>query len=142
MTKITSSMSFGLFLDVLTGSRVTEDEETTATSGPDEAVRSGGVMERLIHDTGPFPGCCCGLLHPQCSHQCRHFRSCKNAQIYTSSHFNSTISFDFSIRSNKMILLYIFVSGFPFFPHKCHRHLLYHKSSAENVQKSRIRKVL
>ncbi len=31
-------------------------EETTATSGPDEAVRAGGVTERLIHDTGPFPG--------------------------------------------------------------------------------------
>ncbi len=57
-------MSFGLSLDALAGSGVSEDEETTATSGPDEAVRSGGVMERLIHDTGPFPGCCCGLLHP------------------------------------------------------------------------------
>ncbi len=31
-------------------------EETSATSGRDEAVRAGGVTERLIHDTGPFPG--------------------------------------------------------------------------------------
>ncbi len=29
-------------------------EETSATSGPDEAVRAGGVMEHLIHDTGSF----------------------------------------------------------------------------------------
>ncbi len=57
-------MSFGLSLDALAGSRVTEDEETTAASGPDEAVRAGGVTERLIHGTGPFPGRCCGLLHP------------------------------------------------------------------------------
>ncbi len=57
-------MSFGLSLDALAGSGVTEDEETTLTSGPDEAVRAGGVMERLIHGTGPFPGCCCKLLHP------------------------------------------------------------------------------
>ncbi len=62
-------MSFGLSLDALAGSGVTEDEETSAASGPDEAVRAGGVMERLIHDTGPFPGYCCGLLHPHCSHQ-------------------------------------------------------------------------
>ncbi len=62
-------MSFGLSLNALAGSGVTEDEETTAASGPDEAVRSGGVMERLIHGTGPFPGCCCGLLHHHCSHQ-------------------------------------------------------------------------
>ncbi len=57
-------MSFGLSLDALAGSGVTEDEESTATSGSDEAVKSGAVMERLIHDTGPFPGRCCGLLHP------------------------------------------------------------------------------
>ncbi len=57
-------MYFGLSLDVHTGSGVTEDEETTAASGPDETVRAGGVMERLIHGTGPFPGYCCGLLHP------------------------------------------------------------------------------
>ncbi len=38
-------------------------EETSATSGPDEAVRSGGVMERLIYGTGSSLGCCCGLLH-------------------------------------------------------------------------------
>ncbi len=62
-------MSFGLFLDALAGSGVTDDEETTAASGPDEAKRAGGVMEHLIHGTGPFPGCCCGLLHPHCSHQ-------------------------------------------------------------------------
>ncbi len=64
LTKITFFMSFGLSLDALTGAGVTEDEETTVTSGSDEAVRAGGVMEHLIHDTGPFPGCCCGLLHP------------------------------------------------------------------------------
>ncbi len=39
-----SSMSFGLFIDALADSGLTEDEETTATSGPDEAVRAGGVM--------------------------------------------------------------------------------------------------
>ncbi len=43
-------MSFGLSLDA--GFGVTEDKETTATSGPDEAVRAGGVTERLIHGTG------------------------------------------------------------------------------------------
>ncbi len=48
-------MSFGLPLDALAGSGVTEDEETTAASGPDETVRAGGVMELLIHGTGPFP---------------------------------------------------------------------------------------
>ncbi len=61
-------MSFGLSLDALVGSGVTDDE-TTVTSGPDEAVRAGGVTERLIHGTGSFPGCCCGLLHPHCSQQ-------------------------------------------------------------------------
>ncbi len=50
-------------LDALAGSGVTEEKETIATSGPDEAVRAGGVMEHLIHGTGPFPGGCCGLLH-------------------------------------------------------------------------------
>ncbi len=45
-------MSFGLSLDALAGSGVTEDKETTVTSGPYEAVRAGGVMERLIHGTG------------------------------------------------------------------------------------------
>ncbi len=63
------SISFGLSLDVLAGSGVTEDEVTTVTSSPVEAVRAGGVMERLIYGTGSFPGCCCGLLHPHCSQQ-------------------------------------------------------------------------
>ncbi len=62
-------MSFGLSLDVLASSGLTDDEETTAASGPDEAVKAGGVMECLIHSTRPFPGCCCGLLYPHCSHQ-------------------------------------------------------------------------
>ncbi len=31
-----------------TGSGLTDDEETTATSRSDEAVRAGGVMEGLI----------------------------------------------------------------------------------------------
>ncbi len=44
-------------------------EEITATSGPDEAVRSGAVMEHLIHGTGSFPGCCFGFLLSQCTHQ-------------------------------------------------------------------------
>ncbi len=30
------------------GSGVTDDAETTATSGPDEAVRSGAVMQHLM----------------------------------------------------------------------------------------------
>ncbi len=91
-----------LSLDALAGSGVTEEEGTIETSSPDEAVRSGGVMEFLIHGTGPFPGCCCGLLNPHCSHQ--------SADISDqSSHFNNTVSFDFCIRSNKIILLYIFV---------------------------------
>ncbi|ROI15545.1 hypothetical protein DPX16_0777 [Anabarilius grahami] len=42
--------------DALAGSGLTEDEETKATSGPDEPVRAGGVMEGLVHDTEPFPG--------------------------------------------------------------------------------------
>ncbi len=47
----------------------------------------------------------------------RHFRSCKDAQTqYKNSNFNSTMSFAFCISSNKMSLLYIFVSGSPFFP--------------------------
>ncbi len=37
-------MFFGLSIYALTGSGVTEDETTTAASGPDEAVRTGGVM--------------------------------------------------------------------------------------------------
>ncbi len=71
-------MSFGLSLDALAGSGVTDDEETTATTGPDEAVKAGGVMEGLIHGTG----CCCGLsiLSAQLTPVCRHFRSYKNAQ--------------------------------------------------------------
>ncbi len=36
-------ISFGLSLDALAGSGLTEDEETTATSSPVEAVRSGGI---------------------------------------------------------------------------------------------------
>ncbi len=37
------------FLDALgvSGAGVTEDVEATATSGPDEAIRAGGVMEGL-----------------------------------------------------------------------------------------------
>ncbi len=35
-------------LDALAGSGVTEEKEKIATSGPDEAVRAGGVMEHLI----------------------------------------------------------------------------------------------
>ncbi len=62
-------MSFGLSLDDLIGSGLAEYEETTATSGPDETVRAGEVMEHLIHGTGPLPGCCCKLLHPHCTHQ-------------------------------------------------------------------------
>ncbi len=64
------------------------------------------------------------------------------------SHFNSTVSFDLCIRSNKIIILYIFVSGSPpFFSHKCYRHialqvLLHHRRSAAKAQESRIRKVL
>ncbi len=46
-------MSFGLFLDDPTGSGVTDDEETTAASGPDEAVRAGAVMKHLIHGSRP-----------------------------------------------------------------------------------------
>ncbi len=59
------------------------------------------------------------------------------------SHFNSTVSFDFCIRSNKIIILYIFVSGSPpFFSHKCYRHialqvLLHHRRSAAKAQESR-----
>ncbi len=99
LTKITSSMSFGLSLDDLAGSGLTDDEETTATSGPDEAV-----ISRMLLWTSP------SSLHTAV---CGHFRSYKNAQTYKSSHFNNTMSFDFFIRSNEMIFLYIFVSGFP-----------------------------
>ncbi len=42
-------MSFGFSLDALVGSGFTEDEETTATSSPDEAVRAGGVIMALDH---------------------------------------------------------------------------------------------
>ncbi len=63
------SISFGLSLDALAGFGLTEEEETTVTSSPVEAVRAGGVMERLIYGTGSFPGCCCGLHHPHCSQQ-------------------------------------------------------------------------
>ncbi len=52
-TKVTPSMIFGVFLDALSGSELTEDEETTAASGAEETTRAGGVMERLIHGTGP-----------------------------------------------------------------------------------------
>ncbi|KAL0151181.1 hypothetical protein M9458_053515 [Cirrhinus mrigala] len=69
LTKITSSLSFSLFQDALAGSELTDDEEATATSGPDEGTRAGGVMEGLIHGTRPFPGCCCGFLLSQCTHQ-------------------------------------------------------------------------
>ncbi len=56
MTKITSSIFFFLSLDALAGSGTTEDEETTATSGPDEAVKAGRVTECLIHATESFSG--------------------------------------------------------------------------------------
>jgi len=68
--------SCGLSLEALAGSGVTEEEMTIAKSGPDEAVTAGGVMTRLIHGSGPFTGCCWGLLHPHC----RHFRSYKSTQ--------------------------------------------------------------
>ncbi len=90
-------MSFGLSLDALAGSGVTDDGVT----GPDEAVRAGGVTERLIHGTRSFPGCCCGLLHLHCSQQSADMSD------------PAKISFDFCFRSKKTILLYIFVSGFP-----------------------------
>ncbi|KAL0195056.1 hypothetical protein M9458_008628, partial [Cirrhinus mrigala] len=35
-------------LNALAGSELTDDEEDTATSGPDEGTRAGGVMEGLI----------------------------------------------------------------------------------------------
>ncbi|XP_048025242.1 retinoic acid receptor beta-like [Megalobrama amblycephala] len=54
------SMSMSMTTYGLAASRLTEDEEITVTSGPDEAIRAGGVMEALIHGTIPFPGCCCG----------------------------------------------------------------------------------
>ncbi len=76
LTKTTSSMSFGVSLDALAGSGVTDDEETKVTSSPDEAVKAGGVMQRLIHGTGPFPGCCwtspSSLLTPVCSRAARN----------------------------------------------------------------------
>ncbi|XDV48919.1 hypothetical protein PO909_018267, partial [Leuciscus waleckii] len=59
ISRIKSSISLGLFL-ALDGSGLNEDEEATATSGPHEATRAGGVMEGLIHGSAPLPGCCCG----------------------------------------------------------------------------------
>ncbi len=110
-------MSFGLSLDARACSGVTEDEETTVTSSPVEAVRSGGVMERLIYGTGSFPGCCCGLLHPHCSQQPADISDPAKMHKHNTKTviLNSTISFAFCISSNKMSLLYIFVSGIPLF---------------------------
>ncbi len=146
LTKITSSVSFSLSLDALAGSGVTDDEETTATTGPDEAVKAGGVMEGLIHGTG-----CCwdspsSVLSSHHSadisdHTKMHKHNKKKSAILT-------VSFDFCIRSNKIIILYIFVSGSPpFFSHKCYRHIAlqvlpHHRRSAAKAQESRIRKVL
>ncbi|ROL41430.1 hypothetical protein DPX16_6828 [Anabarilius grahami] len=48
----------------LAGSGLTEDEEIIATSGPDVAIRAGGVMEGLIHSATPFPGSAV-TLHPR-----------------------------------------------------------------------------
>ncbi len=84
-------MSFGLSLDALTGSGVTEDEETTVTSGPDETVRAGGVMEGLIHGTGSFTGCCCGLLHPHCSQQSADISVPAKMHKYNTKCFRSII---------------------------------------------------
>ncbi len=133
-------MSFGLSLDALAGSGLTEDEETTVTSSPVEAVRAGGVMERLIYDTGSFPGCCCGLLHPHCSQQpadisdpAKTHKHNRKAVILTAQcHLISVLEV------TKLFLTLYFC--FPFY--KFRRHLLHHKSSASNVQQSRIRKVL
>ncbi len=108
-------MSFSLSLDVLAGSGVTEDEETTATSGSDEAVRVGGVIERIIHGTIPFPGC-----YVPFSILTAHI-SLQTFQIQQKCNTKSVIltaqcPLLFCIRSNKIILLYIVVLGFPFFP--------------------------
>ncbi len=104
-------MSFSLSLDAFAGSGVTEDEETTATSGPDEAVRAGGVMEHLIHDTGQFPGCCGGLLHPHqstdISDLAKMHKHNRKAVILTARcHLISVLEV-------RKFLLYIFVSCFP-----------------------------
>ncbi len=136
-------MYFGLSLDALAGSGLTEEEETTATSSPDEAVRAGGVMEHL-HSRMLLWTSQSSLLTPVC----RHFRSYKDAQTQCkSSHFNNTMSFDFCIRSNKIILRYIFVSGFPpFFSQTLPSPFLAGPAPpqkiAVNAQESRIRKVL
>ncbi len=68
-------------------------EETSATSGPDEEVRSGGVMEglpQLPHQWHkPVPGSCGGLLILS-AHPClRTFQILKKCSEYT--HFNYTI---------------------------------------------------
>ncbi|KAL1273004.1 hypothetical protein QQF64_028866, partial [Cirrhinus molitorella] len=64
----------------LAGSWVTDDEETTATSGPDEATRADGVIEDLIHGTRPFP-CCCRFL-PAHGRLQAHFRSYKDVFLF------------------------------------------------------------
>ncbi len=127
---------FGLSLDALAGSGLTEDEETTATSSPVEAVRAGAVMEHLIYGTGLFPGCCCGLLHP---HQ--------SADISdpTKMHRYNTQAVILTAQCHLISVLEVtklFLTLYFCFPHKCRCHLLHHKSSASNVQQSRIRKAL
>ncbi len=89
-----------------------------ARSFPDEAVRAGAVMEHLIHGTGPFPGCCCGLLHPHCSHQSadisdhtKMYKYNTKAVILTAQcHLISVLVV------TKLLALYFFMQLFPFFP--------------------------
>ncbi len=67
------------------GSGLAEVEEATATSGPDEAIRAGGVMEGLppiassmaaYHFQDASVGSPSSVLTPVCG----HFRSYRNVQ--------------------------------------------------------------
>ncbi len=149
LTKITSSLPFGHSLDALAGSGVTEDEETTATSSPDEAVRAGGVTESLIHGTGSFPVCCYGLLHPHCSQQSAdisdlvkiHKCNTKAVILTKQSHLISVLEV-----TNWSYFMFLF-QVLPLFSLKCCHHLslqvlLHHRQSAVKAQKLRFRKVL
>ncbi len=138
LTKITSSIFFFLSLDALAGSGTTEHEETTATSGPDEAVKAGGVTECLIHATESFSGDIFADISDTAK---MHKYNTKAVILTTQSHLISLLEV-----TNWSYFIFLFQVFPPFSQKSCHhlflQVLLHQRRSAIKAQKSRFRKVL
>ncbi len=86
-------------------------------------------MERLIHGTGLFPGCCCGLLHPHCSHQSADISDpAKMHRHNTKAVILSTQCLLIFVLEVTKLSYFIFLFQIPpppIFSHKCCHHLYF-----------------